>query len=497
MRDSRHVSVLLEKKSLQILSSVIQKRSGSLLLEAIISIGIFAIFLGGIGLALVLGERSTTLSGDRTRAAFLAEQQLEAVRQMQAVSYASVTTGDHGLKLNASGWSWSGTLVKNKGYTTWVTVTSKGTDWLEVTSNVKWNFGNTRSGSLALSTQLTNWKKIATVGNWSTMTKIAQSTISGTPDFQSIAINGTFAYITSTQASGGKGLYIYDITNPASPVRVASSFDLGTSAYGITSANNRLYLATADTEKEVQVYDITNPTSLTTANMVNSFDLAGSGKARSIAVYGSNVFVGSLNDPPHHQLTAIQMSESGPMTLLSSLAMSGSVLGVALHNGYAYIANSYNVGEFQVVDIFDAENMNFAPGVGIDMTDTQDGNIMAVSGTSALIGRLNGSTIEELTLYDIGLSPVPSPPPGPWTLETGGDIRAIATIYGSKYAFIGGAMSSNQIRVLDLIKFAQGTAPVVKNYDTAATIRGLVYDWQTDRMFAVSSSSLYVFASGP
>ncbi len=469
---------------------------GSLLLEAILAIAIFAVFLGGIGLSLVLGERSTTAGGDRTRAAFLAEQQLEAVRQMRTVSFASVTTGDHGLKLNASGWSWSGTLVNNNGYTSWVTVTSKGTDWLEVESNVTWNFGNTRSGSVLLTTQLTDWQKIATVGNWASMTKIAESTISGSPDFHSIAISGMFAYVTSTQAPGDTGLYIFNVSNPASPVRVASSFDLGASAYGITAVDNRLYIATNDTTKEVQVYDITDPTNLTTGNLINSFDLAGDGKARSIAIYGSHVFVGALDDAINDQLTAVQMSETNPMTLLSSLNVSGSVLGLALQNGYAYLANSYNVGEFHVVDIFDPENMVFAPGVGIDMPDTQDGNVMAISGTSALIGRLQGSTISELTLYDIGLSPVPSPPPGPWTLETDGDIRTIATIYGNKYAFIGGSMTSNQIRVLDLIQFAQGAGPVVKNYDTESTIHGLVYDWQTDRMFAISSSSLYVFAPG-
>ncbi len=474
----------------------LRSHHGSLLLEAIIAIGIFALFLGGIGLTLILGERTTVLSGDRARAVFLAEQQLEAIRQMRSVSYASVTTGNHGLKLNTSGWSWSGTLVKNNGYTSWVTVTPKGTDWLEIASNVKWNFGNTRSGSVLITTQLTNWKKIATVGNWAAMSKIAQSTISGTPKFQSITINGTFAYVTSDRSSGGKGLYIFNVTNPASPVRVASAFDLGASAYGITAVDNRLYIATADTTQEVQVYDITDPTNLTTANLINSYDLAGSGKARSIAVYGKNVFVGSLNDSINNQLTALLMSETGPMTLQSSMNMSGSVLGLALHDGYAYVANSYNVGELQVVDIFDPENITFAPGIGIDMPDVQDADAIAVTGTSALIGRVNGSTIEELTLYDIGWSPVPSPPPGPWSLEIGGDVLSIATIYGSKYAFVGGSASNAQIKVLDLVKFAQGNAPVVKTNNVNATIYGLSYDWQTDRLFAVSTDTLFVFAPG-
>jgi len=483
------------KRVASVLPSFISRR-GSLLLEAIIAIGVFALFLGGIGLTLVLGERTTLVAGDRTRAAFLAEQQLEAVRQMRAVSFASVTTGDHGLKLNASGWSWSGTLVKNNGYTSWVTVTSKGTDWMEIASNVKWNFSNTRSGSILMTTQLTNWKKIATVGNWATMTRIALSTISGTPDLQSITVSGNFAFITGTQASGGMGLYIFNIANPASPVRVASSFNLGASAYGITVVDNRLFIATGHATQEVQVYDITDPTNLMVGNMINSYDLPGSGKARSIAVYGSHVFVGSLLDAPNNELTAIQMSETGPMTLLSSLSVSGSVLGIALQDGYAYLANSYNVGEFQVIDIFDAENMVFAPGVGIDITDVQDGNAIATTGTSALIGRISGSTIDELILYDIGLSPVPSPPPGPWTLEIGGDVRAISTIFGSRYVFIGNSKDNTELLVLDLVKFAQGAVPTVRTYDADAPIRGLFYNWQNDRLFAISSSGLFIFAPG-
>lgn len=452
--------------------------------------------MGGIGLTLILGERTTLAAGDRTRATFLAEQQLEAVRQMRNVNFASVTMGNYGLKLNASGWSWSGTLVNNNGYTSWVNVTSKGTDWVEVSSHVRWNFGNTRSGSVVMTTQLTNWKKVATVGNWANMTRISLSTISGSPDFQNVTVNGSFAYATGTQASGGRGLYIFNISNPASPIRVASAFNLGASAYGITADGDRLYIATNDPTKEVQVYDITDPANLTTANLINTYDLPGSGMARTIAVYGSHVFVGSLLDGANNQLTAIQMSETGPMTLLSSMSVSGSVLGLALQDGYAYLANSYNVGEFQVVDIFDAENIVYAPGAGIDMTDVQDGNAMATTGTSALIGRVLGSTIDELTLYDIGLSPVPSPPPGPWSLEIGGDVRAIATVYGSKYAFIGNSKNNAELLVLDLVRFAQGSTPIVRTHDADATMRGLFYNWQTDRLFGVSSTGFFVFAPG-
>jgi hypothetical protein len=69
-------------------------------------------------------------------------------------------------------------------------------------------------------------------------------------------------------------------------------------------------------------------------------------------------------------------------------------------------------------------------------------------------------------------------------------------IYGSKYAFAAGSASAAQILVLDLIRFVQGSSPIVKTYDASATIRGVYYDWIADRLFGVSSSSLFVFAPG-
>lgn len=471
-------------------------KRGSLLLEAIIAIGVFSLFLGGIGLALILGERSTMAGGDRTRAAFIAEQQLEAVRQMRNVNYDSVTVGQHGVALGPAGWAWSGTWVRTNNYSANVTISQQGTDWLGVTSNVHWNFGNTRSGSVTLNTYVTNWGKIATVGNWATMTQIAQVHATGSPDYQKIVIAGNYAFVASTTTSGGKGLYVFNISNPAAPAAIATSLTLGASVYDLAVSNNHLYLATNDSAKEVQVFDITNPSALSLADRVNSYDLPGSNSARSITIYGGSVFVGTTTNGIDPQFFSIAMSETGPMVLNSTLHMSGSVLALGLQDGYGYAATGNNSGELQVADIFDPEAVTFAPGVGIDMTDVQDGISLALSGTSALIGRMNGSTISELTLYDIGYSPVPSPPPGPWTLEVGGNVHDLDIIFGSKYAFVGSSKSSTQILVIDLVRFSQGQIPIVKTFDTSATVNGLAYDWLTDRLFAVTPSSLFIFAPG-
>lgn len=472
-------------------------RSASLLLEALIAIAVFAIFLGGVGLTLVIGERSTVAGGDRVRATFAAEQVLEAVRQMRNQDFSSLTAGTYGVAFSQGVWGFTGSSVTTAdGYTTRVNITSKGTDWWQADAIVVWDFGKTRSGSLTIPTFITDWRKVLPIGNWAQMTLAGQATVAGTPEFQKVAISGNYAFVTSDQSSGGMGLYIFDVSNPASPVRIAGSFDLGASAYGLAINGTNLYLATDAPSAEIQAYDITTPPSLTNANLIKSFDLPGSGKARSITFYNNILYVGALDNPPNVQFYALQWSESNPITQLGSLDVGGGVMDISLSDGYAYIATTANSAELEVVDIFDPANLAFAPGNGIDLTNVQDGSAMLTFGTSALIGRLAGSMIDELTLYSIADAPVPVPPPGPWTLELEGDANALASIYGGTYGFVASDATSAQLRVLDMQKFSAGQPPVVKTYDAAATIRGLYYNWQNDRLFSVTPTTLLVFAPG-
>lgn len=471
-------------------------REGTLLLEAIIAISVFAIFLGGIGLSLILGERSTLVGGDRTRAVFLAEQQLEGVRQMRDNNYSSITVGHYGVDVEPSGWVFSGSYIVNDGYNLSVDITDETTDTLKVVSNVSWNFGNTRSGSLALSTYIANWRNVTAIGNWSTMTNAATLASGSTPEYQKVVIAGDYAFVSSSQASGGNGLYVFDISDPANPLPVSTAFNLGASAYGMAVTDNRLVLATDNPTAEVQVYDISDPTNLTASNLVNSYDLPGSRVARSVAVYENTAFVGTTDNAVDPQFYSLAMSDTGPMTMLDSLGMTGSVVDMALKDGYAYIANSNNAAELLVADLVSPTALKFATGNGVDMTGSEDAFSVAISGTSALVGRSQGGTIEEVTLYDVKNSPVPTPPPS-WTLEVDGDVNHIATIPGSAYAFIANNKSALQIRVIDLVLFAQGQPPTVQTFDAAAAINGLAYDTSTDRLYAVSPSDFFVFAPGP
>ncbi|MEQ1849516.1 MAG: hypothetical protein ABL890_02925 [Candidatus Peribacteraceae bacterium] len=468
--------------------------SGTLLLEGIVAIGIFAIFLGGIGVALVVGERSTVIGGDRGRAAFLASEQIQGLRRIQIQDFDALTTpGVYGVIEQGSAWSLGSTPIVKDGFTSRITLTNVSDSEVSALATVSWNFGMARSGSVMVRTHLTDWRAVTTVGNWASVSQASSTLQSGSPGFQEVMVAGNYAFIAST---AGDGLYIYDISSLSSPVRVSSSFSLGASAYDLAIAGNRLFVVTGDTAREVIVMDITSPTTLSSGSVIEEFDLTGTAGARSVAVYGNWAFVGTADSVTDPHFIALEIDEdTGELDLLSSLSTSGGILGLSLSDGYAYAASTNNAAEFQVVDIIEPEDVQYAPGMGVDMTDSQDAISMVTSGTSAVIGRGNGSAIEEVTLYTIGDSPVPVTPPGPWSIEIGGSANALTLIDGTKYLFVGNDSSSAELRVVDLFALKNGASATLTTANLDAGIQGLFYDWARDKLFAVTASNRLIIFS--
>src|SRR3990167_1102591 len=58
-------------------------RAGSLLLDALLSIAIFGVIVGAFSSGISGGQQGTIRGGNRTRAAYLAEEGLEALRSIR------------------------------------------------------------------------------------------------------------------------------------------------------------------------------------------------------------------------------------------------------------------------------------------------------------------------------------------------------------------------------------------------------------------------------
>lgn len=124
------------------------------LLSSSILILIVTAFMG----AYIYGSESTALAGQRARAAFLAEEGLEASRNIRDENFSNLTNGTFGLATTGNQWNLSGSSDITDIFTRAITISTIDANRKQVTSAVTWQQNPQRTGSVSLTSYLTNWK---------------------------------------------------------------------------------------------------------------------------------------------------------------------------------------------------------------------------------------------------------------------------------------------------------------------------------------------------
>ncbi len=455
--------------------------------------------MGAIGLSLFVGQEGVLRSAHRVQATLFSERAIEAARAIRDTDFEDLVEGQHGICIGAEGkWALCGAQTEQEGYTTVLTVEPLTEDHVRVSARTDWDFGTKRFGSVTLSTELTNWRITKPVGNWAALTVEGVTTETDIPFFNSIAVAGNYAFVTSEISDGGAGLYIFDITDLSFPLRIASGFQLNAAGYHLAVSGTRLFVCTNAEFAEVQVYDISTPSTFSSTNLLASIDLPGAGRARSLSLMGDTLFIGALESATDDEFYAYDVLDLGSIELLSSLSDEGASFNdMGLKDGYAYLATSLDLSELRVIDVFDPEHVVFAPGNGFNLTDVHDGTAVAVVGSRLLFGRAIGDAIEELILFDLSQSPVPSASSGKWYQEMGASVKSLAAEPGGQYAFVATDSTTQQLLVIDPDKFASGQVPILAIYKpSTGGGRAVMYDPLRDRLFFATEKSFYVFRPG-
>lgn len=132
------------------------------LLSSTILVLIVTVFMG----AYTYGSESTAIAGQRARATFLAEEGLEASRNIRDASFSNLSDGTSGLAISGNQWTFSGSSdTTDSFYTRQITISTAGTDRKQVVSTVSWQQNNQRTGSVSLTTDLTNWRNTTSISS--------------------------------------------------------------------------------------------------------------------------------------------------------------------------------------------------------------------------------------------------------------------------------------------------------------------------------------------
>jgi len=474
-------------------------RGGFLLLDALLGIVVFAFFVGIAGFSLLLSQRIAIRSGDRVRAAMLAREAVEAVRTLRDADFENVVEGQFGLQIGEEGmWEFSGTgSVTEDGFVTAINITELDEDRFEVAATTNWSIGPYRSGDITVTTRLTNWHQVNAIGNWASLSLEGSYIDASNPLFNNVAVSGQYAFVTSEVTSGGAGLYVFDISNLAVPVRKVDTFVLGVAAYQLVVTGDVLYVLTADDASELRAYDISSPETLSQDNLLGTYNLPGSGKGKALALYGDTLFVGAAEDAIQHEFYALDVSNPEGVEFLGSLNDEGGYLDLALHQGYAYVGSSKDVGELTVVDVFDPQDLSVMECSGCNLTDTPDGQAVGAFGEYVILGRSEGDVIQELVLFSVAESPTPSPPPQPKYYGTDASIYSLAWDPTGMYVFIATDDSNQELQVIDVERFWNDQLPRIAQADTeTGDGRGVTYDPLRDRVFMTTNSALLIYKPG-
>ena len=147
----QELSQLMKKEWLHI------KNSAFSLIEVVLSTALFALISIALIGTYLYGEESTMLAGARARATMLAEEGIEAARNIRDPGFSNLTDGTYGLTTTGNQYNLSGSSDTDGFFTRTINIATVDTKRKDITSTVTWQQNLQRNGAVSLVSRLTNW----------------------------------------------------------------------------------------------------------------------------------------------------------------------------------------------------------------------------------------------------------------------------------------------------------------------------------------------------
>lgn len=462
--------------------------SGFSLIEALLSLAVFMLMAAALVGALSYGVQSPQVAGANSRALLLAEEGLEAARNLRDTSYAGLTAGTYGLAPAGGIWTLSGTSDTNGIFERHLDIADVDATHKIVTSTVSYKTSASGTSTVTLATFLTNWRRaVASHGNWASSSLEASfdltSVNSGntTANGISIAYSGDYVYL-GRNLSGGSEFYVFDVSSTSNPTLVGQAAMSG-SPNSLTIVGNYVYSATTDNKGELAIINISNPAAPT----VSVFDLANANSGNNnndglaIATDGSYLYLTRINGG--REFYIFDLVDPANPALIGQLDLSGNPNAIVVSGDFAYIASSDNASELQVVNISTKTAPFLAGAFNLNSgNDGADGLAISYGNGYVYLGRANSAAPE---YYVIDVS-TPTAPVLSGTLEIGANVSFVYFDLASNYSFLVTAGTTNNFAAIDNANAA--LPAILDQLSLMVTPNELVYNPALDRVFIASSA---------
>lgn len=450
------------------------KRIGSYgfsLVEVLLAITIFGFLASGLIGALVYGRASSASAGDHARAYSLAEEGLQATRNIAAASYGNLVAGTYGLAQSGGQWIFSGSSDVSGIYTRQIVIAAAGTNRQGITSTVTWSQPGGTTGSVVLTDRLVNWP--AALKSWSNAIQAGGAAVTGNKNGQAVSTQGKYAY-TVLFTNLANNFVVSDISNPASPVQVSSiALPSSEKPTSIFVSGNYAYITCLTGTATLVIVNISNPASPT---QVGSYTPSGTADGASIFVSGTTAYFGRKANSGSAEFSILNVSNPASPTLIGSYGPNTSILGVYVSGNYAYLAASNTSNGLIVLNITTPSSPTVAKLFKLPNS----------LGGAAITGMINNDLLlgSGTALYTVNVA-TPASPVVAGTFTAAGSITSVGYDITQQFAFL--ASSATSFQVVNISNLASPT--LTKTVTLTSSISGISYDTSYDIVMGASTST--------
>jgi hypothetical protein len=421
----------------------------------------------------VYGRAATAGAGDRTRAVFLAEEGIEASRNIANAAYANLVDGTYGIAQSSGQWIFSGSSDTSGIYTRQVTVAAAGTNRKLITSTVTWTQQPGNTVSTTLSTRLVNWE--ANIKQWSASIVAGSTDVTGTNNGLKTDTVGNYAYTVLNATTNN--FVITNIATPTAPTNVSTVTLAGTPT-NIAVSGNYAYITNQSDTAELQVVDISNPAAPV---LKASVDMTGTGNSQGVYVSGNYAYVVRASDATTNanELTVVNISTPTAPTVAGGYNNNISINEVYVSGNYAYLATSSTTAEMLVINVTTPASPTLTATYNPSTTLTA--LTITGFGTTVLLGM--STTLDAINVT------TPASPARLGTYTAAGTINDVVVDSTNKYAFLGTASTTGEFQAINIATPASMTlAKTVDVTGTTSTVSGVAYNSSLDVVVGASAS---------
>lgn len=140
-------------------------QKGFSLVELLLAVALFGLVVVSFMGAFAVAKESVFQAGNHTKAVFIAEEGLEAVRSIRDDDFSSLTPGTYGIATSSGSWEFSGSSDAVDIFTRQIDIGSIDGNHRYATSTVSWTGLRGTQNSVVVATLFSNWQSLAGVAS--------------------------------------------------------------------------------------------------------------------------------------------------------------------------------------------------------------------------------------------------------------------------------------------------------------------------------------------